>query len=164
MRPSILALDLEGTLISNAVSQIPRPGLRDFLDYARTTFDEVVLFTTVSRHMSLRIALLLAEEGHVPGWFTGSATSNGLGLPRTFDSCLHYLAKLCCLTTTAPTSTGVNTSSGLRPRYSHHRTLLMTVGCRPPSDASGRECRCFLARLTKHQSKPSRQSRRRSHV
>ncbi|XNX71232.1 NIF family HAD-type phosphatase [Stenotrophomonas maltophilia] len=71
MRPSILALDLEGTLISNAVSQIPRPGLRDFLDYARTTFDEVVLFTTVSRHMSLRIALLLAEEGHVPGWFTG---------------------------------------------------------------------------------------------
>lgn len=70
MRPSILALDLEGTLISNAVSQIPRPGLRDFLDYAGSTFDEVVLFTTVPRHMSLRIALLLAEEGHVPGWFT----------------------------------------------------------------------------------------------
>ncbi|MCU1110795.1 hypothetical protein JAK69_13715 [Stenotrophomonas maltophilia] len=70
MRPNILALDLEGTLISNAVSQIPRPGLRDFLDYAGTTFDEVVLFTTVPRHMSLRIALLLAEEGHVPGWFT----------------------------------------------------------------------------------------------
>ena len=30
MRPSILALDLEGTLISNAVSQIPRPGLYNF--------------------------------------------------------------------------------------------------------------------------------------
>lgn len=27
MKPTILAMDLEGTLISNAVSQIPRPGL-----------------------------------------------------------------------------------------------------------------------------------------
>ncbi|WP_111108446.1 NIF family HAD-type phosphatase [Stenotrophomonas maltophilia] len=70
MRPSILALDLEGTLISNAVSQIPRPGLRDFLNYAGTSFDELVLFTTVPRHIALRIALLLTEEGHVPEWFT----------------------------------------------------------------------------------------------
>ncbi|WP_081275838.1 NIF family HAD-type phosphatase [Stenotrophomonas maltophilia] len=69
MRPSILALDLEGTLISNAVSQIPRPGLREFLDHVLRTFDEVVLFTTVPRHAALRIALLLAEEGHVPRWF-----------------------------------------------------------------------------------------------
>ncbi len=69
MRPSILALDLEGTLISNAVSQIPRPGLRDFLNHAQATFDEVVLFTTVARHSALRIASLLTEEGHVPPWF-----------------------------------------------------------------------------------------------
>lgn len=70
MRPRILALDLEGTLISNAVSQIPRPGLWDFLNYAGTSFDEVVLFTKVSRPMARRIALLLTEEGRVPGWFT----------------------------------------------------------------------------------------------
>lgn len=70
MRPSILALDLEGTLISNAVSQIPRPGLRDFLDQVWGAFDEVVLFTTVPRHSALRIALLLAEEEHAPHWFT----------------------------------------------------------------------------------------------
>lgn len=69
MRPTILALDLEGTLISNAVSQIPRPGLRDFLDYVRVSFDEVVLFTTVPRDNALRIASLLAEEEHAPGWF-----------------------------------------------------------------------------------------------
>lgn len=31
MRPTVLALDLEGTLISNAMSQIPRPGLHAFL-------------------------------------------------------------------------------------------------------------------------------------
>lgn len=69
MRPSILALDLEGTLISNAVSQIPRPGLRDFLDYVRVSFNEVVLFTTVPRDNALRITSLLAEEGHAPSWF-----------------------------------------------------------------------------------------------
>ncbi|HGM6067046.1 NIF family HAD-type phosphatase [Stenotrophomonas sp.] len=70
MRPRILALDLEGTLISNAVSQIPRPGLCNFLEHAATTFDEVVLFTTVPKHLALRIVLLLAEEAHVPLWFT----------------------------------------------------------------------------------------------
>ncbi|HFJ9597670.1 TPA: NIF family HAD-type phosphatase [Stenotrophomonas maltophilia] len=69
MPPNILALDLEGTLISNAVSQIPRPGLRNFLDHAKATFGEIVLFTTVPRHSALRIALLLAEEGHAPRWF-----------------------------------------------------------------------------------------------
>lgn len=70
MRPTILALDLEGTLISNAVSQIPRPGLREFLDYARGAFDEVVLFTTVPHHSALRILSLLAEERRAPRWFT----------------------------------------------------------------------------------------------
>ena len=47
MRPTILALDLEGTLISNAVSQIPRSGLYEFLEYAQGQFDELVMFTTV---------------------------------------------------------------------------------------------------------------------
>lgn len=35
VRPTILALDLEGTLISNAISQIPRPGLKTFLEDMR---------------------------------------------------------------------------------------------------------------------------------
>ena len=47
IRPKILALDLEGTLISNAVSQIARPGLRPFLDEVRGQFDQLVVFTTV---------------------------------------------------------------------------------------------------------------------
>lgn len=64
-----------------------------------------------------------------------SATSNGLVLSRTFDSFLHYLAKLFCLTTIAPTSTQINLSSGLKPPYSHHRTLLMTVVWRSLRDA-----------------------------
>lgn len=69
MRPTILALDLEGTLISNAVSQIPRPGLLGFLDHAWATFGEVVLFTTVPQPRALKIASLLAAEGYVPPWF-----------------------------------------------------------------------------------------------
>ncbi|MGO4718597.1 NIF family HAD-type phosphatase [Stenotrophomonas sp. 2MCAF14_2] len=69
MRPTILALDLEGTLISNAVSQIPRPGLLGFLDHARSTFGEVVLFTTVPQPSALKIVSLLAAEGHAPPWF-----------------------------------------------------------------------------------------------
>ena len=69
MRPTILALDLEGTLISNAVSPIPRPELLSFLQFARDAFKEVVLFTTVPKPSALKIAALLASEGHVPQWF-----------------------------------------------------------------------------------------------
>jgi hypothetical protein len=43
-----IALDLEGTLISNAVSQFPRPGLFTFLEYCHQNFDRVVIFTAVN--------------------------------------------------------------------------------------------------------------------
>lgn len=65
-----LALDLEGTLISNAVSQIPRPGLYRFLELCQIMFNEVVLFTTVPEPRFRDIAALLAHEGHAPRWFT----------------------------------------------------------------------------------------------
>lgn len=70
MRPTILALDLEGTLISNAISQIPRPGLRGFLDEMRSSFDHLVLFTTVPKDRVQTITTLLAREGSVPAWFS----------------------------------------------------------------------------------------------
>lgn len=69
MRPSILALDLEGTLISNAISQIPRPGLLSFLTDIQTQFDQLVLFTTVPEDRVRSIAELLIREGSVPSWF-----------------------------------------------------------------------------------------------
>lgn len=71
VRPTILALDLEGTLISNAISQIPRPGLRSFLDEMRSNFDKLVLFTTVPKDRVQAIGTLLAKEGSVPAWFSG---------------------------------------------------------------------------------------------
>ncbi|HEL3178990.1 TPA: hypothetical protein UME25_001094 [Stenotrophomonas maltophilia] len=83
MRPTILALDLEGTLISNAVSQIPRSGLYEFLEYAQGQFDELVMFTTVDEVRFRRIAALLVSEGKVPDWFAQLAYTTWSG--RTKD-------------------------------------------------------------------------------
>ena len=68
-RPTVLALDLEGTLISNAMSQIPRPGLLDFLSQCKEFFPRVVVFTTVKEELFRRIASLLVEENLAPSWF-----------------------------------------------------------------------------------------------
>ena len=70
-----LALDLEGTLISNAMSQIPRPGLNDFLVRSRALFDRVVIYTAVAESRFRGIAAQLAAEGFV------SATLNVAKLP-----------------------------------------------------------------------------------
>lgn len=68
-RPKVLALDLEGTLISNAKSQIPRPGLLQFLVKCREPFSRVVVFTTVEEERFRAIARMLLDEGVVPEWF-----------------------------------------------------------------------------------------------
>lgn len=68
-RPSVLALDLEGTLISNAVSQIPRPGLFTFLERCRELFPRIVMFTTVSETRFRAIASVLIQERATPTWF-----------------------------------------------------------------------------------------------
>lgn len=68
-RPNTLALDLEGTLISNAASQIPRPGLSEFLIQCREIFPRIVMYTTVSEARFRPIAELLVDEGLAPGWF-----------------------------------------------------------------------------------------------
>jgi len=69
MRPTILAMDLEGTLISNAVSQIPRPGLYEFLVSVNKSFERLVIYTTVPEPAFRKIAALLVREGSAPEWF-----------------------------------------------------------------------------------------------
>lgn len=64
-----LALGLEGTLVSDATSRIPRPGLYRFLQYCDLMFDDVVVFTTVQEAVFRAIAERLAEEGHAPRSF-----------------------------------------------------------------------------------------------
>jgi hypothetical protein len=66
---SLLALDLEGTLISNAISQIPRPGLSDFLSNCCALFPRIVMYTTVNEARFRAIARLLVSESAAPDWF-----------------------------------------------------------------------------------------------
>lgn len=65
----VIALDLEGTLISNAISQIPRPGLHHFLEACRNLCGRVVIFTTVKEDLFYQIANTLTSEGFAPSWF-----------------------------------------------------------------------------------------------
>jgi hypothetical protein len=65
----VIALDLEGTLISNAMSQIPRPGLREFLDTCAQMCPRVVMFTAISEPRFRNIARTLVGEGSAPDWF-----------------------------------------------------------------------------------------------
>lgn len=69
VKPTVLALDLEGTLISNAISQFPRPGLWAFLAQCRALFPRVVLFTFVSEEKARAIARGLVQEQAAPAWF-----------------------------------------------------------------------------------------------
>jgi hypothetical protein len=59
----VLALDLERTLISDANSARPRPGLAEFLTFCHERFERVVLFTTVEEPDAQAV---LDERGHVP--------------------------------------------------------------------------------------------------
>ncbi|MDJ1521775.1 hypothetical protein MF545_06675 [Stenotrophomonas maltophilia] len=56
-------------MISNAISQIPRPGLYHFLVGMRSKFDQLVIFTTVPEERVRQIAELLVVEGSAPDWF-----------------------------------------------------------------------------------------------
>jgi hypothetical protein len=72
-----IALDLEGILISNAVSQFPRHGLFRFLEYCHQNFvgvasrfeTRLVIFTAVDEVRFRSIARTLAEAQDVPAWF-----------------------------------------------------------------------------------------------
>jgi hypothetical protein len=62
----VLALDLERTLISDALSARPRPGLFGFLAFCHERFGRVVLFTTVEEADAREILEGLARAGHLP--------------------------------------------------------------------------------------------------
>ena len=61
-----IALKLEGSFISNALSQFPRPGLWAFLDYCVKRFDRLVLFTCVNEERVRNIWNTLESEGRNP--------------------------------------------------------------------------------------------------
>jgi hypothetical protein len=68
-RLDVLALDLEGTLVSNAVSQIARPGLYAFLENCRSVVPRLVIYTSVPEGRFRELAASLVAEGSAPDWF-----------------------------------------------------------------------------------------------
>ncbi len=68
-RNLVLALDLEATLISDVFSQIPRPGLRSFLDFCYSHFPRIVIFTGASEVYFRKVANKLVATGEAPSWF-----------------------------------------------------------------------------------------------
>ncbi|WDP89305.1 MAG: hypothetical protein HUN04_06010 [Desulfobacter sp.] len=63
-----IALDLEGTLITDEKSRIPRPGLYDFLEACRD-LGRVVQYTMVDEETVREIARELVDSGHAPEWY-----------------------------------------------------------------------------------------------
>jgi hypothetical protein len=62
----VLALDLERTLIDDALSARPRPGLLGFLAFCQHRFDRVALFTSVEEADAREVLGGLTRDGHVP--------------------------------------------------------------------------------------------------
>ncbi len=61
-----ICLDLEGTLISSAVSQFPRPHVRQFLDFCCSLNKNLFWLTSVNQPKVEGIINLLIEEGYFP--------------------------------------------------------------------------------------------------
>lgn len=67
-----LALDMEGVLITNAISQFPRPGLMNFLNECEKLFGRanICIFTTVDERRFRDIANRLVKDEYAPDWFS----------------------------------------------------------------------------------------------
>ncbi|MFN8722219.1 MAG: hypothetical protein ACK5YI_15455 [Rhodospirillales bacterium] len=78
--PFTIAIDLEGVLISNAVSQFPRPGAGLFVSACRRAADRVVLYTSVPAERAADTVGRLVADGHLP--------------PDPFDAIVHAQASV----------------------------------------------------------------------
>ncbi len=69
MPVTTLALDLERTLVNNALSGRPRPGLYEFLEFCCERFSRLVLFTTVEGSDAREVLEFLEEQHEIPSQF-----------------------------------------------------------------------------------------------
>jgi hypothetical protein len=65
----VIALDLEGTLISTLGTQIARPGLFQFLENCKNLCNRIVIFTLVDEHEFRAVAKTLVQKNLAPDWF-----------------------------------------------------------------------------------------------
>lgn len=66
MAVKVLALDLEQTLVDDALSGHPRPGLREFLSFCHERFGRVAIFSTVEEADAREVFADLADSGRAP--------------------------------------------------------------------------------------------------
>lgn len=66
----VVALDLEATLIDNAIQGNPRPGLYAFIEFCQEHFRRVALFTTVEESAAREVLYRLADIAAIPDSFT----------------------------------------------------------------------------------------------
>ena len=66
----MIALDLEASLIDNAISGMPRPGLHMFIEFCIENFDRIALLTTVDEPDARDVLYSLADSGAIPEEFT----------------------------------------------------------------------------------------------
>jgi hypothetical protein len=85
MNDITLALDLEGVLITNAVSQFPRSGLKQFLVQCEGMFgrENLCVYTTVNQDRFRKIVQRLADEGMPLIGFPSSDILTGWGSTKT---------------------------------------------------------------------------------
>jgi NLI interacting factor-like phosphatase len=77
-----IALDLEGTLISNAVSQFPRSGLFEFLDACRSLVPRLVIFTSPNPAIVRDALQRLAADELAPAWIADLEIFRAPTLPK----------------------------------------------------------------------------------
>jgi len=63
--PVAISLDLEGTILTNALEAHPRPGLAEFMDWCHRRFDRIFVYTCVERRVTEDILAKLVYEGAI---------------------------------------------------------------------------------------------------
>jgi len=116
MKSYVLALDLEGTLISNAMSQIPWPGLAGFLNRCAELFPRIVMFTPLSRkNGSGRSRAYWWTRASRPPGLRKWNTSLGKARQKTFGLSLAYIhIKYCRSMTLRSTFISAKKHSGCK--------------------------------------------------
>ena len=64
----IIALDLEGTLISHASTMVPRPRLFEFLNFCQQNAERVVFMSFVDEGRGRQILNQMVDQGQMPEW------------------------------------------------------------------------------------------------
>jgi len=80
---SIIAINLEGTLISDAITCTPRPGLRRLIEVCIFAADEVVILTTTGTDETRRVLYGLGAKGLLPPGFPSVVRIVEPGTKRT---------------------------------------------------------------------------------